>query len=247
MNSLQAIHSVEELQQCLENLQSVRRMSRPFIAVSYAQGIDGSIATADRNPLAISGKASMHLTHRLRAAFDGILIGINTLLADDPQLTVRLADGNNPQPVVLDTHLRTPGDCNLMRRSDRQSWLASSMHNPKEKISALTRLGAVNLSCPIDRHGLIELHDLVSKLYEMGIGSLMVEGGARVITSFIRARLVDQFIITISPMFIGGLQVLSAASPNQLPPLGLTGIHHQRLGDDLVLWAKPVWDANGNP
>lgn len=247
MERRHSIQSVEDLRRYLQQLKSARPMARPFVAVSYAQGIDGSIATADRRPLTISGRASMRLTHQLRAAFDGILIGINTLITDNPQLDVRLVKGSNPQPVVLDTHLRTPLGCDLLQRSDRHSWLASSVHNSAEKISAVSRLGAVNLSCPIDGNGLIDLHELVGKLYGMGISSLMVEGGARVITSFICARLVDQFIITISPKFIGGLPVISDVSAERLQSLDLKDVHHQRLGDDLIVWARPVWSADEKP
>ena len=239
-----SIKNLSDLQRCLDHLKTSRQLTRPYIAVSYAQSIDGSIATADRRPLAISGRESMRLTHQLRAIFDGILVGINTVVADDPQLTVRLAQGPNPQPVVLDTHLRTPIDCGLMRRPDRRSWVASSRHNSNEKVAAITRAGAVNLSCPIDGSGLVDLHALVGKLYEMGVCSLMVEGGAKVITSFIRARLIDQFVITIAPMLIGGLQPVSAPFAHRLQPLSLQDVHYQQLGEDMVCWARPVWSSD---
>lgn len=244
MKPRQPVRNVEDLKRWLGHLKSTRQMSRPYIAVSYAQSIDGSIATADRRPLTISSTKSMRLTHQLRALFDGILIGINTVIADDPQLTVRLVEGSNPQPVVLDTHLRTPVECGLMRRSDRSSWVASSLHNSAEKIAAITRAGAVNVSCPIDPDGLIDLYELVGKLYQLGVRSLMVEGGAKVITSFIHARLVDQFIITVSPMFIGGLPAVVTSAARRLQKLHLSDIHYQQLGDDIVCWARPVWNAN---
>ena len=85
-----------------------RRHRRPFVTLSYAQSLDGSIATAAGQPLRISSPQSMIMTHALRAAHDAILVGINTVLADDPSLTVRLDEGNNPQPIVLDSQLRMP-------------------------------------------------------------------------------------------------------------------------------------------
>ncbi|MBM2842777.1 MAG: RibD family protein, partial [Anaerolineales bacterium] len=81
---------------------------RPFITLSYAQSLDGSIALPDGRPLALSSPPSLFRTHALRARHDGVLVGVGTILADDPQLTVRHAAGPNPQPIVLDTGLRTP-------------------------------------------------------------------------------------------------------------------------------------------
>jgi hypothetical protein len=124
MTSSPSIKSIDDLDRHLQAVHTAgNHNGRPFTLVSYAQCLDGSIATIDRRPLAISGRASMMLTHRLRALFEGILIGINTLLADDPRLTVRLVDGTNPQPVVLDTHLRTPAACRLVaaKRSRRMA------------------------------------------------------------------------------------------------------------------------------
>jgi hypothetical protein len=93
MTSPSSIKSIDDLDRHLQAVHTAgNRNGRPFTLVSYAQCLDGSIATIDRRPLAISGRASMMLTHRLRALFEGILIGINTLLADNPRLTVRLVE-----------------------------------------------------------------------------------------------------------------------------------------------------------
>ena len=106
--------NLDELQHCLAQGAAFRRhKGRPFVTVSYAQSIDGSIASRTRQPIRLSGQLSMVLTHRLRARFDAILVGIGTVLTDNPHLTVRCAEGRNPQPVVLDTHLRIPIQSNL--------------------------------------------------------------------------------------------------------------------------------------
>lgn len=242
MRQTDDIQNVFQLQKRLLRQEiSPPHMTRPFVAVSYAQGIDGSIATKNRQPLKISGQASLELTHRLRSLFDGILVGINTVLADDPQLTVRLVDGQNPQPVVLDTHLRTPLECRLLQRSDRESWLAAAAGNNGARIAAFTRTGAQVLPCRLDGNGQIDLHHLMALLYAKGVESLMVEGGAKVITSFIHAELVDLFIITISPKFIGGLQVVEAFDGDHFAKLKLTGINYEPMGQDLIVWATPVW------
>lgn len=237
-----AICSFDDLADYLDDIRPFcRRMQRPFVTVAYAQSIDGSIAARDRSPLRISNQASMTLTHRLRAVFDGILVGIETVLADNPRLSVRLVDGAHPQPVVLDTHLRTPPEARLLQREDVRAWLVSAGTNPAERHTAITRAGGSVLTCRPDARGRVDLRDLGALLYEKGIGSLMVEGGARVITSFIRARMVDLFIITISPVLIGGLPVVDAAHNGLHPNLRLNDPYYDPMDGDLVLWARPEW------
>ncbi len=238
-----AIHSFDDLALHLDEIQPFcSRMKRPFVTVSYAQSIDGSIAARDRTPLRISNQASMTLTHRLRSVFDSILVGIETVLADNPQLSVRLVEGSNPQPVVLDTHLRTPPNARLLQRMDVRSWLVSAGTNPAERVTAITRTGASVLTCRPDARGRVDLRDLGGLLHERGIRSLMVEGGARVITSFIRARMVDLFVITISPVLIGGLQVVDPTPTGLSPNLRLKNPYYDQMEGDLVLWARPDWN-----
>ena len=217
---------------------------RPFVTLSYAQSIDGSIATRRRRPLPISGPASMRMTHGLRALHDAILIGIETVLADDPQLSVRLVQGPHPQPVVLDTYLRTPCGARLLQRKDCRSWLVGAVDNPVDRVAAVTDAGAEVLPCRREEeNGWLDLHQTLRILHERGIRRLMVEGGARVITSFIRLQLVDLFIITIAPKLIGGLQVMTAPPNGAEAPMALTEIYYESLENDLVLWARPDWRA----
>lgn len=219
-----------------------RTPGRPFVTVSYAQSIDGSIASRHRRPLPISGPASMRMTHGLRALHDGILVGIETVLADDPQLTVRLTEGRHPQPVVLDTHLRTPPGARLGRHPDGPSWLVGALDNPPDRVAAMTAAGFDVLPCRREAaNGRLDLQQTLGILYERGLRRLMVEGGARVITSFIRAQLVDLFIITIAPKLVGGLQVMTAPPNGTETPMALTEIRYEQLEDDLVVWARPVW------
>lgn len=236
------IHNIDELREALWRLAEGRcRMGRPFVLVSYAQSIDGSIATWDRRPLRISGPASMTFTHRLRSLFDAILVGIDTVLADDPQLNVRLVQGRSPQPVVLDTHLRIPLESRLLRRTDRASWVVSSKATCEARAAAIQRAGATILPCPLDHHGLIDIGHLMTLLHDRRVHSVMVEGGAKVITSFIDAGLVDLFIITLSPVLIGGLRVVQNRNEAPVPRVSLGDIHYERLEDDMILWARPHW------
>ena len=99
------------------------RLGRPLVTLSYAQSLDGCIAARAGERLALSGPESMQLTHQFRAAHNAILVGIGTVLADNPRLTVRLVQGQDPQPVVLDSHLRIPLEASLLHNS-RRPWIA---------------------------------------------------------------------------------------------------------------------------
>jgi len=217
------------------------RHHRPLVTVSYAQSVDGSIATRNREQLRLSSHPSMVLTHRIRAACDAIVIGINTLLVDDPLLTVRLVEGPSPQPIVLDSKLRIPLQARLLSRSDHCCWLACTHNHNSERVGALERQGAELIRCRHDRRGMVDLPNLLGLLGERGIRSIMVEGGSQVITSFIEARLVDQMIITIAPHLVGGLPVLDRPVMGNGSLLGLHSVSHQSCGPDIILWAQPQW------
>ncbi len=237
------IESIEDLRACLSRSKAFRaRHNRPFITVSYAQSVDGSIASKNRLPIQLSGPESAVLTHQIRAACDAILIGVGTLLADDPRLTVRLAEGGNPQPIVLDTHLRTPVSARLVTQSDHSPWIIKAQDNHSDRIEVLKNAGATPLPCATGRDGKIDLHALMAILDEKQVNSIMVEGGAKVITSFVHSELIDQFIITVSPRLVGGLPVIDSSGLNLNSNLMLGHVSYQSLGNDLILWTRPEWN-----
>jgi riboflavin-specific deaminase-like protein len=209
----------------------------PFITLSWAQSLDGSISTRRGQALNISGPESMRMTHRLRAAHDAIAVGIGTVLSDDPQLTVRLVDGKNPQPVILDTHLSFPEQAHLLAGSP-SPWIATVMPAHSDKGITLQSRGAQVLSLPAEPSGRVDLYALLTLLASNNINSILVEGGARLITSFLRCQLVDWVVITISPSLVGGVKVVEdLLSP--IPRLKETD--STRLGEDLIVWGAPVW------
>lgn len=217
------------------------RHHRPLVTVSYAQSVDGSIATRNREQLQLSSRQSMVLTHRIRAASDAIVIGINTLLADNPLLTVRLVEGPNPQPIVLDSNLRIPLQARLLERTDRRCWLACTDNNNAGRINGIENRGAEVIRCRCDRLDRVDLPNLLQLLGERGIRSIMVEGGSQVITSFIEARLVDRMIITIVPRLVGGLPVFDRPAVGIGSLLRLNPVTYQSCGPDIILWAQPQW------
>ncbi len=215
------------------------RTGRPLVTLSYAQSLDGSIADRPGRPLSLSGSQSMILTHGLRSSHDAILVGIGTVLADNPRLNVRLVSGKSPQPVIVDSRLRFPPYANLLRNG-RAPWIVANEGADPERRQALEAIGA-RVVCLPATNGLVNLEALLRHLAEMGVDSLMVEGGAQIITSFLAARLVDQVILTIAPLLVGGLRVVDSLGRGRFPRL--SNLTYQRLGEDLVLMGEPEWKA----
>ncbi len=219
-----------------------RNTGRPFVTLTYAQSLDGSIARVPGKRMQLSGPEAQAMTHRLRAANDAILVGIGTVLADNPRLTVRLAEGRDPQPVILDSKLRFPLDANLLLDRSAPPWIITTPGAPRAKREALEEQGARVLEMPSNDSGLIDLNVLMQHLAGEGINSVMVEGGAEVITSFLAERLVDHMILTVAPVLVGGMRAageLGASLGVRCPRLVNTG--HQQLGDDWVIWGDVAW------
>jgi len=221
-----------------------RHTRRPFVTLSYAQSVDGSIAARPGQSLALSGALSMTMTHQLRAAHDAILVGIGTVLADNPHLTVRLVAGRHPQPIVADSRLRLPLNAHLLCQHPLSPWIAAGEEADAGRQKVLEAAGARVLRLPMNARGQVNLTALLDQLGALGIRSLMVEGGARIITSFLADRLVDHIVLTVAPRLVGGLRAvrrLAHADPAQLPRL--RNLRYQWLAEDLVLWCDPAWEA----
>lgn len=178
------------------------------LTVTFAQSLDGKLAGALGSQVALSCRESRLMTHWLRSRHQGILVGVNTAINDNPQLNTRLLQGDpdNPQPIVLDTHLRFPLDAKLLKNYEaghgKQPWILSQTSQEQlwlDRKHALEAAGARIVDLPSTR----DIPAVVERLRQMGIQSLMVEGGAQIIRSFIQSPSVDSLIITVSPTFIG--------------------------------------------
>ena len=207
---------------------------RPFITISFAESLDGSIALGDGRPLTLSSPPSLFRTHALRARHQALLVGIGTILADDPQLTVRHVAGPNPQPVVLDTNLRTPRSARLFAHP-RPPWFLAGVPVAAARRAPLVGVGAQVLEVARSPDGLIDLAPAMQLLAQRGLRSVLVEGGARVLRSFLSARLVDWIVITLAPVFVAGKPALPAGQ-GLLPEVRLRG--WEPSGPDLILWGE---------
>lgn len=215
-------------------IESFRHADRPFITLTYAQSLDGSITTRRGEALNFSGLESTRITHQLRSLHDGILVGIGTILSDDPQLTVREWEGPNPQPVVLDSQLRTPPTARICHHPDKECWILTL----SDKSDALNDYASV---IPVgdskSARQEVPLDAAMKLLKQRGIGSLMVEGGATVITGFLKARLVDSLVLTVAPRLLGGYKALDELlGSDSGKPLLINPIHTGQAGSDLMVW-----------
>ncbi|MCX5860716.1 MAG: RibD family protein [Desulfomonile sp.] len=214
-----------------------KRTGRPFVTLSYAQSLDGCIFARPGVALALSGRQSLKLTHKLRAGHDAILVGIGTVLSDNPRLNVRLVDGDNPRPIVVDSSLRLPLDCNLLAQESRSLLVATTENPDGRRLDALKAAGAAILTLPANSKGQVSLNAMLDRLAQLGINSLMVEGGARIITSFMLERLANYIVLTVAPVLVGGLRAVSDLG--QYDPqhfLRIKDRGHRWLGEDLILW-----------
>jgi GTP cyclohydrolase II len=222
------------------------RRQRPYVVVKYAQSLDGRIATLTGDSKWISGKRERVVSHSIRARCDAIMVGIGTILADDPQLTVRLVSGSSPIRVVLDSKLRIPDDARVLNGDARTIILAGEGSSPDRR-RALTRKGVDVQTIP-ERAGRIDVVMAFHWLRFAGLTSLLVEGGAQVITSLLHQRsLVDRLIVSVAPKVfgrgtegVGDLGVLDVASG-----LALEDRIVHVVGQDVVIAGTIADDAGG--
>jgi len=213
----------------------------PFITLKIAQSFDGRIATASGNSQWISSPDSLKLAHRWRAIHDGIMVGINTVLSDDPSLTVRLAKGKNPHRLILDSRLRIPLESKVLSdgKASQTLVLTTNRASP-DRIQKIQGLGAGVIVVTANPQKQVDLGEALRILANEGLTSILVEGGAGLTTSFLQARLVDKLLVVIGPKIIGkGIEAvgdLSISDINQAIRLSVEKT--ERVGEDLVFTAK---------
>src|SRR5947209_714380 len=177
--------------------------SRPRVTLHYAQTLDGRIATRTGHSQWISGEESLRLAHQLRADHDAILVGVGTVVADDPRLTVRLVPGASPLRVVVDSTVRLPLSSHVLTDGAAPTLVAATDRAPVERREAVCRLGAEVLLVEAGADGRPDLGALLGHLHGRGIRSVLIEGGAGLITTAFRARLVDRLVVCIAPRLVG--------------------------------------------
>jgi diaminohydroxyphosphoribosylaminopyrimidine deaminase/5-amino-6-(5-phosphoribosylamino)uracil reductase len=176
----------------------------PFVTLKLAASLDGKIATDTGDARWISGAQSRAAVHRLRNQVDGVLVGAGTAIADYPQLTCRIRGGRNPWRIVLDSRLRIRPSAKLFHQRDPgKTIVVTGTRAPAAKARALEARGSRVWRLPL-RGGEISWMALLRKLADSGIVSIMIEGGATVAASALRAKIVDKVIFFYAPKILGG-------------------------------------------
>jgi GTP cyclohydrolase II len=219
--------------------------TRPAVTVHYAQTIDGRIAARTGDAHWVSGESSLRLAHELRASHHAVMVGIGTVLADDPRLTVRLVEGRSPVRVIVDSKLRIPIVASVLADRSTRTIVATAPHAPEERARAIRAAGGEVLRAHADDRGAVDLTDLLRRLRGLGIGSLLVEGGRGIITSALRDHLVDRLVVCIAPKVIGeGVDAVGDLHIDYLRQ-ALTFSHARFVtcGEDLIFYGEPQWEA----
>jgi 2,5-diamino-6-(ribosylamino)-4(3H)-pyrimidinone 5'-phosphate reductase len=220
------------------------------VIINTAMTVDGKIATSSGDSK-ISSREDLVRVHKLRASVDAIVVGISTILADNPQLTVRLVKGKNPARVIVDSRGRIPVDSQIMRTASRVSTIvAVTDQAPEEKIMKLRDMGAQVLIISEGKKGQsaavprgVNLKLLFRKLEKMRLKKILVEGGGELNWSLLQLRLVDELRITIAPKIAGGRLATTLVEGNgfdeiaQSIKLQLKKIQRKK-GGELVLHYK---------
>jgi diaminohydroxyphosphoribosylaminopyrimidine deaminase/5-amino-6-(5-phosphoribosylamino)uracil reductase len=176
----------------------------PWVILKTAQTLDGKIAACSGQSRWISGETSRKHVHKMRSESDAVLVGIGTVLADDPELTVRGMRGAQPRRIILDSRLRIPLDSRLVRSSDPEKTVIATVRNaPCGKMKSLQESGVTVWILKQDAEGRVDTGALLKKAFEEGIASILIEGGNAVNTSFLKAKQVDQITLFTAPRIFG--------------------------------------------
>ncbi len=226
-----------ECRQLNEHYFKFVKTGMPYITVKYAQTLDGRIATKSGDSQWISSEASRRYVHHLRGINDGIMVGAGTVAADNPQLTVRHVKGKNPFRIIVDSKLRIPIKSSVLTDiNSHLTIIATTSSAPTVKITAIKKLGVEVWVARKERDGRVSLRDLLKKLGKREIVSVLVEGGSEVITSLLKANLVDKMIIPIAPKIIGkGLEAIGDLKINKInKAIRFSSFKTMKKGDDII-------------
>jgi len=219
---------------------------QPFVTLAYAQTLDGTIAVHPNEGLGISCPETKRLTHQLRSRHDGILVGVGTVLADNPKLTARRVGGPHPTPIILDSRLRTPPTARVLEHP-KPPIIFAAEDADDEREAELVLSGARVERIPRADEGL-DLAAMLARLRDLGFQSVMVEGGAYVLTSFLREQLAQWAVITLAPYLVGGYSALRGLVTDREPPPQrldayprLEPAQWRPYGRDMVVWGPLAW------
>jgi diaminohydroxyphosphoribosylaminopyrimidine deaminase/5-amino-6-(5-phosphoribosylamino)uracil reductase len=221
-----------------------RRTGLPFVTLKWAMSLDGRTAVRRDRETAITGEAARAYAHRLRNIYDAVLVGVGTVLADDPLLTCRLPAGTEPAPrnplrIVVDSRLRTPETALVITTlGEAPTLLVTTRAAPAERVEAFRRAG-VEVLVQDRAGGPVDLRELMQGLGRRGLLSVLIQGGGTVNAAALAAGVVDKVIALVAPCLIGGAQAPApldgAGFGGFAEPLRLRHVQVEPLGDDVAM------------
>lgn len=228
----------KECQRLNEAFTKYIQTKEPFVILKVASTLDGKIATRYGHSKWISGEISRRWVHRLRNQVDGVVVGIGTILKDDPLLTCRIRGGRDPYRIILDSRLRIPEEAKVIIENPSKTILAITELASSERLANLEEKGVRILKFDSE-DGRVPLRLLLKKLGEMGMISILVEGGSEVNGSFLNRGLIDKILIFFSPKLMGDREAYGIFTGREIKNLDevtlLYEIRLRRTGGDLLL------------
>jgi diaminohydroxyphosphoribosylaminopyrimidine deaminase/5-amino-6-(5-phosphoribosylamino)uracil reductase len=220
---------------------------RPFVIAKAALTLDGWTATSAGHSKWITSEASRQFVHKLRDRADAVMVGVETVLADDPALNTRLAKGRgkNPVRIILDTNLRTPREARVVSHADASmTWIAIGEDVPARRLEGRTAQRVSFLRCP-KKEKRIDLQALMDRLGRESITSLLLEGGSTVMGAMLRERLIDKFYIFKAPKLLGGGDGVPMASGPGVKSMNesilIRDLKVRRFGEDVLFEGYPEY------
>jgi diaminohydroxyphosphoribosylaminopyrimidine deaminase/5-amino-6-(5-phosphoribosylamino)uracil reductase len=216
----------------------------PFVTLKAGMSLDGRLATKKGDSKWITSQRAQKTAHLLRRLHDAILVGINTILVDNPFLTVRLVKSEvSPWRVVLDSQLKISDNANIIKDKKAKTLIVHTKYAPSSHQKRLQKKGIKLLLCK-DKEHKVDIKDLLEKLGQMGITSVLVEGGGEVHASFIKERAVDKIVVFISPKIIGGKKAIPFIGGEGITSLKeafeLERLKARSIGKELIIEAYPL-------
>ena len=222
---------------------------RPFVAAKYAMSLDGKIAAYTGESKWISGESSRRHAHSLRNRYAAILVGVGTVLADDPMLNCRIEGGKDPVRVICDSDLRTPLSSQIVATAERIPTIIATCVEDPERQDPYQKKGCRVLRCR-EKEGRVDLADLLEQLGRQEIDSVLVEGGSQIHWAMLEAGLVQRVYTYVAPKLIGGREApspvggLGFPAPDTGPPLRIRAV--SRIGEDILIESGVIRDVHGD-
>ncbi|KAF0218935.1 MAG: diaminohydroxyphosphoribosylaminopyrimidine [Geobacteraceae bacterium] len=213
----------------------------PFVILKSAMTLDGKTATETGDSKWITSDKSRRYVHNLRAMADAVMVGVGTVMADDPQLNSRVAGGRDPLRVVVDSSLKIPMNAQVLHLSSPARTVVATISDDDDKAARVRATGAEVIRCR-ERAGRVDLWDLFGRLGRMGVQSVLLEGGRTLAGEALRLGLIDKFLLFYAPKLVGGEGIgLFAGSgvERMADAVRLAHIDIRRFGDDILLQGYP--------